>query len=222
MKKLGITRKEHDEHERNKFAIKKGNTIGRHHKRIRDIGNIKKFFKNEDIKSILCIGARDDSEILDFKNYFENAIGIDILNETKNILKLDAHEIKQNFSENQFDFVYASHCLEHMVDPEIVMEGIRYASKYGCFITLPAFETLYKSHCSLFDLSEFIFKHEITSTEEVFRNINKKENSYLFDDFFSFGNFSIEYFECMNSIKQSRNDHRERMKEFDMILKWKS
>lgn len=220
MKKLGISRAEHDDHEKAKFAIKRGNTLGRHDKRIRDIKNIKSVFKNDSIKSVLCIGARDDSEVEDFKEYFENCIGIDILNQTSNILKIDAHEIKNFFSEKEYDLVYASHSLEHMVDPEIVMEGIRYVSKFGCFITLPAFDQLYKSHCSLFDISEYVFNHEVTSKEDVFNNITKEENSYLFDDFSSFGNYSIEYFECMNNIKQSRKDYRERMKEFDMIFKW--
>lgn len=222
MKKLGISRKEHDDHEKAKFAIKRGNTLGRHGKRVRDIKNIKSVFKNDSIKSVLCIGARDDSEVIDFKNNFKNAVGIDILNETENILKINAHEIKENFSKNEYDFVYASHSLEHMVDPEVVLAGIRYVSKYGCFITLPAFNELYKSHCSLFDISEFIFHHEITSTQDVFDSITKKENSYLFDDFLNLEKYSIEYFECMNNIKQSKKDYRERMKEFDIIFKWQN
>jgi hypothetical protein len=220
MKKLGITRADHDKHELSKFKIKKGNTHLRSKKRRRDIHNIKNIFKNESIKKVLCIRARHDSEVRDFKKHFENCVGIDILKQTKHILKIDAHEIKENFSENEYDLVYASHCLEHMVDPEIVMEGIRYVSKFGCFVTLPAFDQLYKSHCSLFDISDYIFNHEITSKEDVFNNISKEENSYLFDDFLSFGKYSIEYFECMNIIKQSSKDYRERMKEFDIIFKW--
>lgn len=220
MKKLGITRNDHDKHEKDKFKLKRGNTHIRSPKRLKDIQNIKNIFKNKSIKNILCIGARDDSEVKDFKKYFENCIGIDIVRQSSNILKIDAHEIKQNFSENEYDFVYASHSLEHMVDPEIVMEGIRYVSKFGCFVTLPSFDQLYKSHCSLFDISEYIFNHKVTSTEDVFKNITKEENSYLFDDFSSFGKYSIEYFECMNIIKQSRKDFRERMKEFDIIFKW--
>jgi hypothetical protein len=71
MKKLGISRDDHDKHEITKFKLKKGNTYIRSPKRLKDIQNIKNIFKNESIKNILCIGARDDSEVEDFKKYFE-------------------------------------------------------------------------------------------------------------------------------------------------------
>jgi hypothetical protein len=59
MKKLGISRDDHDKHEITKFKLKKGNTCIRSPKRLKDIQNI------------LCIGVRDDSEVEDFKKYFE-------------------------------------------------------------------------------------------------------------------------------------------------------
>jgi SAM-dependent methyltransferase len=34
----------------------------------------------------------------------------------------DANHIRRYFGDRQFDFVYASHCLEHMVDPRLALE----------------------------------------------------------------------------------------------------
>ena len=109
-----------------------------------------KLIKRPYIKRILCIGARDDSEVLSFKNAGFYAIGIDVTPESKYIEKLDAH--KMNYEENEFDFVYASHVLEHLYDPELVMKKIRKISQYGIFIILPITPVPGPSHPVNFDM----------------------------------------------------------------------
>ena len=67
MKKHGITRAAHAEHEKNKFSQGKWkNTIGRKNQRIYDCKTIKDNFE-ENIEKVLCVGARHKSEIEDFE-----------------------------------------------------------------------------------------------------------------------------------------------------------
>ena len=99
-------------------------------------------------RSILCIGARDDSEVLSFINAGFEAVGIDLFEETEYIKQIDAHEM--DFDE--FDFIYASHILEHLYDPQVVMKKIRKISKYGVFVILPIHKQRKPSHPAHFDI----------------------------------------------------------------------
>jgi len=220
MKKLGITREEHDAHEKAKAKNKTSNTESRkkYEKRKRDAEIIKKHFASSGkiIKRLLCVGARSEKEVTQLKAEFGEAVGIDILSPTANILKVDAHNLKSTFGKNEFHFAYASHCLEHMVDPEVVMEGIRHVSRLGCFITLPVFDVLYKSHCSMFDMCEFIHNLEYAKSEKIFDIL--KENNHLFDDFSYFGDFEVRHFDCETDVKEV--DNKKIIKEFNLLLEW--
>jgi len=101
--------------------------------RLGDIKLIKNLFPNA--INVLCIGCRDDSEVQDFIDNGFNAIGIDISNNTKLIKNIDAHELNKHF--NNIDVVYASHSLEHMYNPNIVMSHIKNITKQGILILLP-------------------------------------------------------------------------------------
>lgn len=112
--------------------------------------HIKLIKENPHIKRIICIGARDDSEVLSFRNAGFYAIGIDVTPESRYVEKLDAH--KMNYEENEFDFVYASHVLEHLYDSKLVMTKIRKISKYGVFVILPIDARARSGHPTNFDM----------------------------------------------------------------------
>ena len=122
----------HGESIKHSAKAKKDHTKGKEKIRERHIGLIK---KNPNIKKILCIGARDDSEVLSFINAGFDAIGIDVVQPSQYIIQLDAH--KMEYKENHFDFVYSAHTFEHFYDPVLVMKKVRKISKYGVFIVLP-------------------------------------------------------------------------------------
>jgi len=122
----------HGESIKHSTQCKKNHTKGKEKIRMRHIELIK---KNSNIKKILCIGARDDSEVLSFINAGFNAIGIDVVPPSPHITQLDAH--KMEYEENHFDFVYSAHTFEHFYDPVLVMKKVRKISKYGIFLVLP-------------------------------------------------------------------------------------
>ena len=100
------------------------------------LDKIKKVFPNA--KKVLCVGARDVSEVQAFRDHGYEAIGIDLFSDDETTVRiLDMHNLKSDFSENEFDLVYSCHSLEHSYDPEKVMQGFEYVSKMGAFIVLP-------------------------------------------------------------------------------------
>ena len=86
------------------------------------------------VNSILCIGARHDSEVQDFIDAGYDCLGIDIATETDLILNIDAHDMS---SLPRFDLVYASHSLKHMHDPIKVLKNIRKIARVGLLAILP-------------------------------------------------------------------------------------
>ena len=75
---------------------------------------------------------------------------------TEKIRQAPAERILEFFEENEFDFVYAAHSLEHVVIPEKVLFNIRKVSKKGCYIILPVEEQKKipkKAHPVMFDIS---------------------------------------------------------------------
>ena len=108
-------------------------TAGRELRRIEDIIHLKHFFP--DSKSVLCIGARDDSEIQTFIDAGYEAKGIDICRETNLITKMDMADLTTKFG--TFDIAYCSHVLEHVIDPLKVFKAIKRVTKKAIFIILP-------------------------------------------------------------------------------------
>jgi ubiquinone/menaquinone biosynthesis C-methylase UbiE len=132
---------------------------------------------------MLCIGCRHDSEIVSFNKNGFSASGIDVAIETDLIKRMNAHDIKETFSENEFDVVYSSHSLEHMYDPKLVLEGIKKISKHGVFIVLPIQINGQPSHShpTMFDVM-------LNPPQRL-----KKDNPVL-DDFSCLGEFKVSYY----------------------------
>ena len=104
-------------------------------------------------KKILCIGCRNDIEILSFQKMGFHASGIDVnQSEFKCIEQVDAHVLHEHYSEDSFDLVYASHSLEHMHDVNSVLKGIKKISRFGAWLTLPYDNRPSKLHPSILQI----------------------------------------------------------------------
>jgi len=108
-------------------------TYSRELRRIEDIVHLKNITPNS--KTVLCAGARDDSEVQTFINKGYDAIGIDVCIETELIKKLDISELTPEFG--SFDIIYCSHVLEHVMDPIKTMKAIKSVCNDTIFIILP-------------------------------------------------------------------------------------
>ena len=112
-------------------------------------------FSDIEIKKILCVGARDPSEVNFFRNKGIDALGIDLFSSDESVIKiLDMHLLGDVFDENEFDIVFACHSLEHSIDPETVLKSMRKISKHGVFIVLPLHESPHKKDPVVFDFME--------------------------------------------------------------------
>lgn len=95
-----------------------------------------------DAKKILCVGARDSSEVIAFRNEGYDAIGIDLYTDNEEIIKVvDMHNLSDTFKENEFDVIFSCHSLEHAYDPEHVLKSFRSIATQGCFLILPTSST---------------------------------------------------------------------------------
>lgn len=110
-------------------------TVQRELRRIEDIVHIKNalpFYNNR----VLCIGARDDSEVQTFKNAGYYVSAIDVCIETDEIMQRDVAELN-SLEFGTFDIIYCSHVLEHVMDPEKTLKAIKSVSRNIIFIILP-------------------------------------------------------------------------------------
>lgn len=125
--------------EKNKHSTEQKRNVTRNQVKIRQpyVDKIlSDYFVNE-IKNVICIGCRDDTELKMFEKNNIETIGIDVANETKKIIRSSAENINNLFKENQFDLAFSSHSLEHVAIPDLVMKNIRNIAKIGCYIILP-------------------------------------------------------------------------------------
>jgi len=135
-----------------------------------ELKNIKNIFYNT--SSILCIGCRDDSEVIAFKKYFTLARGIDICNKTEEITKIPAENIDTIYKNNEFDLIYSSHSLEHMIYPSDVLKNIRKISKNGFYVILPyekPLTTPCKKHKVIFNVSFLDNKSKIEDIDAAIK-----------------------------------------------------
>src|SRR3990167_5435579 len=57
-----------------------------------------------DAKKVLCMGARDASEVMNFRNEGFDAIGIDLFSSDQTVVKIiDMQQMGNYFEQNQFD-----------------------------------------------------------------------------------------------------------------------
>lgn len=133
----------HDaDHKRQRTAI-------RRECRLDDIARIRKHFPSA--RTVLCVGARDDSEVLDFIRSGYEATGIDVANETGHIRRMDAHDLS-SYRDREFDLVYASHVFEHAHDAVKVMGNIHRVASQGAFVILPMTPVPRIQHPSIFEI----------------------------------------------------------------------
>lgn len=153
-------------------------TMNRELRRIEDIIHIKNLFP--DVKSILCIGSRDDSEVQTFINNGYDAKGLDICTSTKLITQMDMSNVSPDFG--TFDFIYCSHVLEHISDPIKVFKSIKSVMKKGIFIILPIVNRLPDiEHPTVYEIMKY-------NPETKF-----KDYPQAFEDFIAFSPFNIPY-----------------------------
>ncbi|HUU87781.1 MAG TPA: methyltransferase domain-containing protein [Candidatus Glassbacteria bacterium] len=113
--------------------VRRNSTHQRYLRRVEDIIHIRHYCPAA--MSVLCVGARDDSEVQTFIDHGFNAKGIDICKESKLITKMDMAELSPKFG--TFDIAYCSHVLEHVIDPMVVFKAIRSVTDQAMFVTLP-------------------------------------------------------------------------------------
>jgi ubiquinone/menaquinone biosynthesis C-methylase UbiE len=119
-------------------------------------------------------------EVQDFISSGFNAIGTDILDKTKLIKKIDAHDLDKHFAEDEFDIIFASHVLEHVLDAKKVMRNIRYIAKEGVFIVLPITRGRGPTwkHPTIFEIMKLQKKKE---TGDIFTKLDRYKN--IWNDF---------------------------------------
>jgi hypothetical protein len=128
------THEDYLSHQIHRHRLSKERTANRPHKRY--IDKVESQFSS--VKKILCVGARDVSEVKAFINREYEAIGIDLFSADKNIIRLvDMHNIAQDFKENEFDLIFSCHSLEHSLYPDVVLQSFQKVSRIGAFIVLP-------------------------------------------------------------------------------------
>jgi hypothetical protein len=150
-----ISFEEQIDHEKKKHSqdeyIQK--TKKREAQRLEHIKLIKKFFPS--CKRILCVGARDDSEVQTFIKHGYEAHGLDIAVHSDYIWQIDAHKLCGMYKGPEHDVTYCSHSLEHMFDAKKVLRCIRKIAQMGIFIILPIYDKnrgMDASHCTIFDI----------------------------------------------------------------------
>lgn len=108
-------------------------TAKRELRRIEDIIHIKHIMPNA--KNVLCIGARDDSEVMSFIKAGYDATGIDICTQTPLIRRMGVEKLHEE--EQEFDIIYCSHVLEHISFPVGALKAIRSIARGIIFVILP-------------------------------------------------------------------------------------
>ena len=152
-----------------------------------------------DKKNILCVGCRDKSELLLFKSNNIDSFGIDPALATEKIKKAPAERILDFFKEDEFDFVYASHSLEHVVIPEKVLLNIRKVSKKGCYVILPVKKQRVvpkKAHPVMFDISLMPKNSKKKDLELSVINDFKLFEPYKIEDIFFIDGYEPEFHIC--------------------------
>jgi len=133
--------------------------------RSEDISFMREFFEKE-IKSVLCIGCRDDSELQSFISSGIDAKGVDINdNPSPRIIRLDAAKISNTFKENEFDIIYSRHSLEHIIDPDSFLESAGSIAKLGIYIVLPPGKEPRQGHPTHFNIMKEVTEKDVESED---------------------------------------------------------
>jgi len=134
-----------------------------------DINIIKKL---GNYKSVICIGARHDSEVKSFLNFGYSVKAIDIAVESELIERKDITDLEGN---ETFDITFCSHVLEHVYDPLKVLRIIRTITKKIVWIILPICPSNKKGptikHPTLYEIMKNVRDEDIFSNKEIYKEI---------------------------------------------------
>jgi SAM-dependent methyltransferase len=88
-----------------------------------------------DGKSVLCIGCRTDAELNSFRRLGASPVtGIDLFAQFPGVLVMDMHALQ--FPDGTFDMIFASHSLEHALDPDLVAREVLRTIRPGGHIAI--------------------------------------------------------------------------------------
>jgi hypothetical protein len=134
-------------------------------------------------RRILCVGARDDTEVRSFVDAGYDAVGIDIAIESEIIIRCDAHKMAC-FDDQEFDAAYCSHSLEHAYDAPRMLSEIRRAARFGAFMILPMRPTPSLGHPSVFEIMR------MPENVQYFQSAYK-DSMLIWNDFASCHSFEV-------------------------------
>lgn len=98
-------------------------------KRIRTFNSLfKKMSKYFNQGSVLCLGARDGSEVEVLKQFGFDAVGIDLFSLDDKVIKADWHNLP--FRDGVFDNIFTN-SLDHCFDFELMLKEIKRILVYG-------------------------------------------------------------------------------------------
>lgn len=84
---------------------------------------------------VLCVGCRNGLELDAFRAAgLDDVRGIDIFSQRDDILVMDMHAL--TFPDDSFDVVYASHSLEHALDPQVVANELLRVARDGAVLAV--------------------------------------------------------------------------------------
>lgn len=104
-------------------------------------------FSKSSVPRILDAGCRTAKSMQAFKQIFPSAIceGVELVPEAAQECNLDGlptqcsdiHDLSKFYDDKEFDWVFASHVLEHCHDIKLALSELQRVSKSGLFIVLP-------------------------------------------------------------------------------------
>lgn len=99
------------------------------------IGRMKRFAPPSGRPGVLCVGCRNRHELdyLEAEGY-SGVVGIDLHSTDPRILVMDMHRMA--FEDDAFDVVYASHSLEHSLDPSLAAAEFLRVVRLGGWIVV--------------------------------------------------------------------------------------
>ena len=165
------------------LAIKRN--VTKDHNRTEEIDLIRKYLGN--VGSILCLGCRDDSEVLSFIDAGFQAKGVDICQNSSLITETTIETIDKHFATNEFDFMYSRKTLEHVLKPELCLKNIRRISRRGCYLILPEKPDCTRNHTTVFDIMC------LTKDQAAKHDKNSLFENFLRKDFFYFTDAKLKY-----------------------------
>lgn len=165
------------------------------------INNVRVAFPSA--KKILCVGARDASEVLAFRTAGYDAIGIDLYTSDQTIIKvIDMQEMTNYFNENEFDVVFSCHSLEHAYDPIRVLKSIRRVAAQGCFLILPTLCNPTGKDPIVYDFMDVI-KNDVDKAKEISHtNLIPNEFSNLMSS-----DVSLNFYDFVKDSSSSNHEH---------------